>query len=119
MLNRTFFHQTIVSSLILKQLSFQPARDACSEAVQVQNSIPSSSSLLLRRAARHALELPRVFPRHARLVPGTFAAFPEAVAFLAHEAGVADSAVFGPVVLLSGACEVLVSWFLRWLFVPS
>jgi hypothetical protein len=113
MLNRMFFRQTIVSQLShSQQLSFQPNRDArSSEAVQVQNSIPSFfSGLLLRRTARHPLEFPRVFPRHARLVSGAFAAFPEAVAFLADEAGVADAAVFGAVVLFSGACEdILVS----------
>jgi len=74
----------------------------------------SSSSLLLRRTTRHPLELPWVFPRHARLVPRAFAAFPEAVAFLADEPGVAEAAVFGAVVLLAGACGVwLVGfWFL-------
>ena len=65
----------------------------------------SSDLLLPRRTARHPLELPRVLPRHARFIPGAFAAFPEAVAFLADETGVAEAAVFGAVVLLAGACE--------------
>lgn len=65
----------------------------------------SSGLLLPRRTARHPLELPRVLPRHARFIPGAFAAFPEAVAFLADETGVAEAAVFGAVVLLAGACE--------------
>ena len=78
------------------------------------------SSLLLRSTARHALEFPRVLPRHARLVPGAFAAFPEAVAFLADETGVAEAAVFGAVVLLAGACVNFMSvaplgwWRVAW-----
>ena len=98
-----------------QKLRFQPDRDAlAAKPVQVQSASRQFSSLLLRRTARHALELPRVFPRHARLVPGAFAAFPEAVAFLADETGVADSAVFGAVVLFSGACEFF--WSVRCCF---
>ena len=80
------------------------------------------SSLLLRRTARHALELARVLPRHARLVPGAFAAFPEAVAFLADETGVAEAAVFGTVVLFAGACgkmKLSVGWVAAWYVFPS
>jgi len=87
-----------------------PLRRPQPTAVQVQPNIYSyhlsNSSLLLRRTTRHPLKLPRVLPRHARLVPRAFAAFPEAVAFLADEPGVAEAAVFGAVVLLAGACEV-------------
>jgi len=68
---------------------------------------PSFSSLLLRRSAGHAFKFSGVFLRHARLVSSAFAAFPEAVAFLADETGVADAAVFWAVILLSGACEVV------------
>ena len=62
--------------------------------------------LLLKRPTRRPLEFPRILPRHARFVASAFAAFPEAVAFLADEPGVAEAAVFGAVVLLAGACEV-------------
>lgn len=51
------------------------------------------------------LEFPRILPRHARLVSGAFAAFPEAVAFFADEPGVADAAIFGAVILFAGTCE--------------
>ena len=77
----------------------------------------SRSSLLFRRTARHALELAGVLSRHARFVPGAFAAFPEAVAFLADKPGMAEAAVFGAVVLLAGTCEGgvwLVGSFVRW-----
>jgi hypothetical protein len=58
--------------------------------------------LLPRSSARHPLKLPGIFLRHARLVARAFAAFPEAVAFFADEACVADAAVFGAVVLFAG-----------------
>ena len=107
MLNGNLPPGTHLPSLTL--VDFQTHRDARAEPpyVQVQSTLLFiSSGLLLRRTTRHALELPRVFPRHARFVPGAFAAFPEAVAFLAYQACVADAAVFGAIVLLSGTCEV-------------
>jgi len=103
MLNRMFFHQAPTISPTLNTVP-NPF-EMLSQRSRANQHPVISSSLLLRRTARHPLELPRVFPRHARLVPGAFAAFPEAVAFLADEAGVADPAVFGAVVLFSGACE--------------
>lgn len=64
-----------------------------------------SLRLLLRSTAGHSLELPRVLPRHARLVSCSFAALPEAVTLLADQSGVADAAVFWAIILFSGACE--------------
>ena len=121
MLNGNLPPGTHLPSLTL--VDFQTHRDARAEPpyVQVQSTLLFiSSGLLLRRTTRHALELPRVFPRHARLVPRAFAALPEAVAFLADETGVAEAAVFGAVVLLAGACVNFMSvaslgwWRVAW-----
>ena len=62
-----------------------------------------SIRLFPRLSTRQPLELPGVLPRHARPVPRAFAAFPEAVAFLADKPRVADAAVFGAVVLFARA----------------
>ena len=64
--------------------------------------------LLLKRPTRRPLEFPRILPRHARFVASAFAAFPEAVAFLADEPLVAEAAVFGAIVLFAGTWEMSV-----------
>ena len=103
-------HQVTSHLSCHSQILPRPGRDALAASEALQTTITTHlalffSSLLLRRTTRHALEFPRVFSRHARLVPRAFAAFPEAVAFLADEPGVADAAVFGAVILFTGACE--------------
>jgi hypothetical protein len=97
MVKTDFFIQATLFSLWLSLSLTDRAAMQCSHAL---------SRLLLCRSSWHSLEFARVLLGHARLVSSAFAAFPEPVAFFAYQAGVADAAVFGAVVLLSGACEI-------------
>lgn len=62
----------------------------------------SNPSLLLGLAWKLTL------PAHPRRIPGAFAAFPETPAFRTGQGRVAGAAVFGAVVLFSGACGAVV-----------
>lgn len=53
---------------------------------------------------RHGVST-HTFSRHLRLIPRPLTAFPKTLSSLADEHGVADPAVFGPVVLLTGTCD--------------